>query len=201
MNDLPLFPLQAVLFPDGLLKLKVFEARYIDLMSRCLRNTEPFGVVCLRQGSEVKGGNDPVNFEFTGTLAEIIDIDSTTAGVLHVQCRGAMRFTRTTARSQADGLWTAHVNTIPNDVSVIPPANMLGTVKALARATQALRERGPLPFLSPLRFDDAGWVANRWSEILPISLEAKQRLMELPDATARLQLVTEYLRSNGVLSD
>ena len=50
-DPLPLFPLQAVLFPGALLHLKVFEARYLDLVGSCLRNGTPFGVVCLKQGS------------------------------------------------------------------------------------------------------------------------------------------------------
>ncbi len=54
VTDLPLFPLQTVLFPGGLLSLKVFEARYLDLMAVCLRESRPFGVVALRRASEVR---------------------------------------------------------------------------------------------------------------------------------------------------
>ena len=67
-NALPLFPLQAVLFPGGVLNLKVFEARYLDLVSRSLREDTPFGVVCLNQGSDVHTpGGERVRFAFTGT--------------------------------------------------------------------------------------------------------------------------------------
>mgnify|MGYP006172358211 CR=1 FL=1 len=58
MTDLPLFPLQTVLFPGGLLPLKVFEARYLDLISHCLRTREPFAVVRIRQGAELAGAAD-----------------------------------------------------------------------------------------------------------------------------------------------
>ena len=54
MAELPLFPLRTVLFPGGLLELKIFEARYLDLMSRCMRERAPFGVVALRSGAEAR---------------------------------------------------------------------------------------------------------------------------------------------------
>jgi hypothetical protein len=73
------------------------------------------------------------------------------------------------------------------------------TVKALANAIDALRKQGTTPFAEPYRFDDAGWVANRWCEILPIPLAAKQRLMLLPEPQLRLRLVDEYLRGKGVV--
>ena len=80
-----------------------------------------------------------------------------------------------------------------------PEAALLDTVKALANAIAALRQQGNTPFIEPYRFDDAGWVANRWCEILPISLAAKQRLMLLPEPQLRLRLVDEYLRGKGVV--
>jgi len=72
-------------------------------------------------------------------------------------------------------------------------------VRGLAEAIAALKAQGTTPFLEPYRFDDAGWVANRWCEILPISQAAKYKLMTLEDPMARLQLVDDYLRSKGVV--
>ena len=77
---------------------------------------------------------------------------------------------------------------------------MVATVRALANAIGALERKGGSPFLKPYRFDDAGWVANRWCELLPISLAAKQKLMALEDPQVRLRLVDEYLRGKGVVS-
>src|SRR5438477_4073182 len=90
LSELSLFPLQAVLFPEGLLSLKVFEARYLDLVGTCLRETQPFGVIALKQGAEVRQ-SDAVSFETTGTMAEQIDVDSAQAGILQVRCRGTQR--------------------------------------------------------------------------------------------------------------
>ena len=199
--ELPLFPLQTVLFPGGLLSLKVFEARYLDLMAACLRETRPFGVVALRTSAAAgaQRAHPPADLESTGVVAELIEVDSARAGILQVRCRGLQRFALAAPRQQADGLWLAGVTALPDDVAVAPVAAMRGTVKGLANAIATLKGQGSEPFLQPYRFDSAGWVANRWCEILPISTTAKQRLMELGDPTMRLQLVDEYLRSKGVV--
>jgi Lon protease-like protein len=199
VTDLPLFPLQTVLFPGGLLSLKVFEARYLDLMGACLRESRAFGVVALRTRQEVRRSEDSVALEATGVLAELIDVDSTQPGILQVRCRGTQRFAITATRQQPDGLWLAQATALPDDEAVAPEENQLDTVRSLANAIASLKAQGSQPFLSPYHFASAGWVANRWCEILPISVAAKQKLMELPDALVRLQLVDEFLRSKGVV--
>ena len=196
---LPLFPLQTVLFPGGLLSLKVFEARYLDLMGRCLREARPFGVVALRRGAEVRRGAEAVALEAVGTVADLLDIDSAQAGILQVRCRGRQRFSLSETRQEPDGLWLAQVDWLPDDDVVLPQQACTGTVRGLASAISTLKAQGAEPFLEPHLFDQAGWVANRWCEILPISLAAKQKLMELPDPKLRLQLVDEFLRSKGVV--
>ena len=198
--ELPLFPLQSVLFPDGLLALKVFEARYLDLMGSCLRERRPFGVVALLKGGEVHKPGHGVSFENIGTVAELIDVDGDTPGILQVRSRGTQRFEIESSRQEPDGLWLARVQAQPADEVLAPSPSMHETVKGLANAIATLKAQGAAPFLTPYRFDDAGWVANRWCEILPISLAAKQKLMELPDPAVRLQLVDEFLRSKGVVS-
>lgn len=198
--ELPLFPLQTVLFPGGLLSLKVFEARYLDLVGSCMRDSRPFGVVALKQGAEVhRGSREKVAFETAGTVAELMDVDSAQAGILQVRCRGTQRFEVKSSDQHASGLWVAKARMLPDDDEVAPAEAVHDTVKGLANAIATLKAQGAEPFLEPYRFDSAGWVANRWCEILPISLAAKQKLMELPDAQVRLQLVDEFLRSKGVV--
>ena len=192
-GELPLFPLQAVLFPGGLLSLKVFEARYLDLVTACLRDGAPFGVVAL--AAEAPG------FAPVGTVAELIDVDSQQPGILQLRCRGAQRFRVGSSRLQADGLRLARTRAIPDDAVLAPDATVLGAVRALATTIATLKTtKNEAPFLKPYRFDDAGWVANRWCEILPIPQAARQRLMELTDPLVRLKLVDEYLRGKGVVS-
>jgi Lon protease-like protein len=204
-RELALFPLQAVLFPDGLLRLKIFEARYLDLMSACLRDSRPFGVVALRSGSEVerKVGREAraaVSFEGCGTTAELISADSDQPGIMQVRCRGAHRFTVHSSAQRPDGLWVAQTSPLDDDEALAPAAELIKTVRGLATMIGTLNHQGESPFLEPYRFEDAGWVANRWCEILPISTAAKQKLMELPDPMVRLQLVDEFLRSKRVLN-
>jgi Lon protease-like protein len=203
ISELALFPLRTVLFPGGLLSLKVFEARYLDLMGSCLRQSKPFGVIALKRGREVRVDADDdadVTLEDIGTLAELIDIDSSAAGILQVRCRGTHRFTRGATAQRNDGLWLAQATLLPDDEVELPGQQYLGSVRGLANAITTLKAQGAEPFLEPHLFDQAGWVSNRWCEILPISLAAKQKLMELPDPQVRLQLVDEFLRSKRVVT-
>ena len=200
LPDLPLFPLQSVLFPGAQLSLRVFEARYLDLISRCLREQQPFGAICLRQGSEVRSTDEAVLLETTGVLAKLEEVDAEQAGVLRVRCLGTQRFEIDEPLQLPDGLWTARAWLIDDDAVVAPSESLVPTVRALANAIGALERKGGSPFLKPYRFDDAGWVANRWCELLPISLAAKQKLMALEDPQMRLRLVDEYLRGKGVVS-
>ena len=199
---LPLFPLRSVLFPAGLLALKVFEARYLDLITDCLRRHRPFGVVCLLQGGEVREGKGAaVRFESAGVLARLDEVDGEQPGLLRVRCTGTQRFRlEDGAAQQPDGLWVGRAQLLPDDAAALPAPSQLPAVQALASAIGKLKAQGAEPFLPPYRLDDAGWVANRWCEILPIPLGAKQKLMELEDPQLRLQLVQDYLQGQGVIS-
>ena len=195
-GELPLFPLQAVLFPSGLMTLKVFEARYLDLVARCLRDSTAFGLVLQPPG---RAAGAALPFESVGTHAELISADGNLPGILQVRCRGTRRFRVDEARQQTDGLWIAEATTVDDDPALAPTQALTDTVRALATTIATLKAKGDAPFLQPYRFDDAGWVANRWCEILPISQAARQKLMELPDPLIRLRLVDEFLRGKGVI--
>jgi uncharacterized protein len=200
-NPLPLFPLQMVLFPGAVLGLKVFEARYLDLISECLRTQQPFGVLCLQKGSESglhKGSH--TQMEAVGTLAHIEEVDAEQTGILRVRCSGGQRFRlRGEPSQQNNGLWVAKVKLIAPDTPRMPGPAVLQTVSALAEAIKKLQTQDQVPFAPPYQLDDAGWVANRWCELLPISLAAKQKLMELDDPVIRLSLVDGYLRDKKVV--
>jgi Lon protease-like protein len=198
-DPLPLFPLQTVLFPGALLGLKVFEARYLDLVSECLRTQQPFGVICLRQGAEA-GRGAQVELEQVGVLARIDEVDAEQAGILRLRCIGGSRFRlRAPPAQRASGLWEAPAVLLPDDPPRLPGPAMLATVQALAEAIRKLQQQDKRPFVQPYRLDDAGWVANRWCELLPVSLAAKQKLMELDDPVIRLSLVDGFLRDKKVV--
>jgi Lon protease-like protein len=200
-DPLPLFPLQTVLFPGGLLPLKVFEARYLDLVGHCLRSGEPFGVVCMSRGTETGDNPEGVRIERVGVLARIDDVDAEQAGILKVRCVGGSRFRLREAPVQhPNGLWVGPAELIEDDAPRLPERALQPAVEALQQALEALLAQDVKPFAEPLQWRDAGWVANRWCELLPITLAAKQRLMELEEPSMRLQLVDEFLRSRQVLN-
>ena len=199
-SPLPLFPLQMVLFPGATLHLKVFEARYLDLMSDCLRTQQPFGVVCLRQGAEAGRGTQAAQIENVGTLAHLQDLDAEQTGILRVRCTAGERFRlQGTATQRDNGLWVASVQAIAPDPLRQPGPAMLQTVSALGEAIRKLQAQDRVPFAPPYKLDDAGWVANRWCELLPVSMAAKQKLMALEDPVIRLSLVDGFLRDKKVV--
>ncbi len=199
-DPLPLFPLQTVLFPGGQLGLKVFEARYLDLASQCVREGTPFGVVCLSQGREAGPQAAAVSMETVGVLAHIDELDAMQAGIVHLRCSAVQRFRLLqTPAQQRNGLWVGQAQLMPRDAPHTPGPAMLATVQALGEAIRKLQQLQRLPFKGPFRLDDAGWVANRWCELLPLALHAKQKLMELQDPVVRLSLVDAYLRDKKVV--
>jgi Lon protease-like protein len=196
-DQLPLFPLRAVLFPAGLLELKIFEARYLDLMSRCLREQRPFGVVALKRGGESQMSDEAVELHGAGTLAELIEVDSARAGILLVRARGTRRFALESAGQREEGLWVGRASELPDDEIVPPRPEHAGIVQGLTEAIGRLGAQGAHPFLEPHRFESAGWVADRWCEILPIPLEAKVQLMAFTAPLERLDVVDAFMSSGA----
>jgi uncharacterized protein len=202
LQSLPLFPLGTVLFPGGVLPLRVFEVRYLDMIGRCQRAGAPFGVVCLTQGSEVRRPGDREAFSSVGTLATITEFDTPQPGLMMIRASGTQRF-RITSRDQLKhGLWVADVERLPADQNVPVPADLRPTADALAKLIESLQQRtgddAHLPLQGPWRLDDCGWVANRWCELLPLPTEMKQRLMELDNPLVRLELVGDVLARTGI---
>jgi uncharacterized protein len=199
-DPVSLFPLRTVLFPGGRLSLKVFEPRYLDLISSCLRAQQPFGVVCLLQGSEVRQPDAETLFEPIGVLAHLTDVDAMSPSLLKVRCDGGARFRWDATYEEADGLWQAEgVSVLPDDPVVAPGERFASAVRALERAYAALALRPDTDLPAERHFDDAGWVANRWCELLPLPVAARQQLMALADPLQRLTLVNEFLRSKQLI--
>lgn len=193
-DDLPLFPLHAVLFPQGRLSLKLFEARYLDMAARCMRHDTGFGVCLIAQGSEVGAAAVPHTL---GVEARIVDWDMTQPGLLHLTVRGERRFRLLEHSATPQGLVLGRVawfDEPPGDAP-IPAAH-----RVLLPLLQAiLTDAGKVLILPPHRLSDANWVGYRYAEILPISNQARQRLLELEDANLRLSIIQTYLEEHGLL--
>ena len=203
LSSLPLFPLGSVLFPGGLLALRVFEVRYLDMVRKCHRTGAPFGVMSLTQGHEVRQAGAPdERFSETGTLAVIEHLDNPQPGLITLLCRGSQRFHITRRQHLPHGLWIADVNHIDQDLCVPVPDDLQKAATALAQVLHTLRQRDPdTPTAitpTPAQLNDCGWVANRWCELLPVPLELKQRLMELENPLVRLELVGDVLERTGI---
>jgi Lon protease-like protein len=202
--DLPLFPLHTVLFPDGLLPLKIFEARYLDMARDCLREKTPFGVCMLKSGAEVAREEEPSIPETIGCLAEIDECDVEAFGMLLIRARGTKRFRLLSHRVEPSGLLVGMAEPLADDLPLegnVLLAKFGACAEVLERIIATIRERDPdsLPFAEPFRLEDPSWVSNRLAEVLPIALRARQKLMELTDAGARIDIVHHYMQQHQLL--
>ncbi|OON60743.1 peptidase S16 [Massilia sp. KIM] len=201
--SMPLFPLSTVLFPDGVLPLQVFEVRYLDMISRCLLEETPFGVVLLTSGHEVRQpGAEQERFVAAGTIASVTETTATTPGLLQVLCRGGSRFNIVTAEQRLNGLWMAEAELVEDDQSVRVPSELQGAADALDRVLASLHDvpQHRWPVQPPFRLEDCGWVANRWCELLPLPNQQKHRMLMLDNPVIRLELLHDVLDEHGLIT-
>jgi Lon protease-like protein len=187
LSEIPIFPLNAVLFPGGVLALKVFEPRYLDMAAACLKDKLPFGVCLIASGREVGEAAVP---HPVGTLAHVVQADMPQLGILLLTVRGGRRFRILSSTAQADGLLHARVELLAEAAGQCVPAAWQGLLPLLRKVAEDLgSERMP----EPHDFDDAHWVGCRLSEIVPVQALARQKLLELDDPLARLEILFAYL--------
>lgn len=211
LTSLPLFPLGTVLYPGGLLPLRIFEVRYLDMVRKCHKHGAPFGVVALNRGSEVQrpAGEGPSGdgfaneaFDAVGTLATITDFSAPQPGLMVIRCTGLQRFMVRRSEKLKHGLWVADVIRLPPDQDIQIPADLRHVSDALGKLIRTLQDKGipgdDLPMQPPYQLDDCGWVANRWCELVSLPLDAKQRMMVLDNPLLRLELVGDLLERNGI---
>lgn len=184
--QVPLFPLNTVLFPGGPLPLRIFEQRYLDMISGCVRNDAPFGVVLIREGSEA----GPASTHDVGTLARIVDWYQGSDGLLGVTAIGEQRFRVISSQREASGLNVGSIELLPDEPSLPLPEEHHAMREILAAV---LDDLGLLYESLDRRMDDAGWITSRFVEILPLDLEQKQRCLEHGDPEERLRIVQKML--------
>ncbi|RRQ21474.1 LON peptidase substrate-binding domain-containing protein [Thiohalobacter thiocyanaticus] len=188
-ETLPIFPLQTVLFPDGVLPLRIFEPRYLDMVADCLRNDSGFGVCLLRSGREA-GPAAPCHA--TGTVAMIEDWEQGEEGLLHITVRGRQRFRLLQSRVRPDQLTLGEVEWLEFEPAAPVPAGARLLPGLLGRL---IEELGPPFDRLELRDNDLGWVTARLTEILPLALPTKQQWLEAADPQQRAEGLLEFLRS------
>ena len=214
--QLPLFPLQSVLFPGGLLPMRIFEVRYLAMVDRCHKADTPFGVVCLSEGSEVRrpapdagpsgDGFAQEAFFPVGTLARIELLQRPQPGLMVIRCTGTQRFKILRSAQQKFGLWVGDVELIEDDIPTPVPTDLgfaREGLQELVRHIEKSIDQNPgraaaeMPLRKPYQWDDCGWVANRWCEMLPLNPALKQRFMSLDSPLLRLELVADTLGQIG----
>ena len=190
-QELPLFPLQTVLFPGGPLNLRIFEARYLDMIASVLRGNNRFGVVAIRAGSEV---GEAETFS-VGTTAEIVDWQDT-GGLLAITAAGRDSFALEESSRRPDGLYVGRVALL-DELPALPLPPEHSKLKTLL---ETLLAQLPSYARVPAAYDDAVWVGARLAEILPFTLVLKQSLLETRDARARLDKIEAALRAEPSLA-
>jgi Lon protease-like protein len=211
-----LFPLSTVLFPRGVLALRVFEPRYLDMVRDCMREGTVFGVTLITDPRATEVTRTTALAE-VGCLARIDAWDMKQLGMLHIRTVGQDRFRLLSTEIQPDGLVLGEIALIDPDDDAPVAAEHRPCVDLLERILADLREQleekraaseapetnevlAQLPFAEPYHMDSSAWVSNRLCEVLPVPLKAKQKLMELTDAPTRLTIVHTFLKQHAVLA-
>lgn len=179
--DIPLFPLNAVLFPGGEVALRIFEPRYLEMVRDCARGSSPFGVCLILDGAEV---GEPATPAAVGTLAHIVDFSTTPDGLLGIRARGERRFRLARSRVRDNGLAHGEVEVWPDEERAEVPVefHLLATIlERLLEKTGGAHAKAPRA-----QFDDAGWVGFRLAELLPLENRERQMLLQTTDPLERL---------------
>ena len=185
-EDLPIFPLRTILFPDSKLPLRIFEPRYIDMVSRSMREDSEFGIILSREST------DPKMFETydTGTLAKIIDWDQGGDGLLGITTLGTQKFRLKELNKQEDGLNVGSIERIEQEGDYKPLKEFTHLVELL----QAILDDVNIYDDDEKRFDSASWISYRFAEILPLRIEDKQKCLEIDDPIIRLNFLEPLIK-------
>lgn len=196
-RTIPLFPLNTVLFPGGVLPLKIFEQRYIDMAKACLAQGDPFGVCLITRGDEVAVSGAPApEFAPVGTLARIADWDMPQLGILHASTLGETRFHVRSHAAGRNGLVTGEVTPLAPE----PRTPLAAKYRPLASFLELVASRvGPGNFPAVRDYDDASWVSYRLAEVLPLPLHIKQSMLEINEPGVRLEVLQQFLSQQGLI--
>jgi Lon protease-like protein len=188
-REVPLFPLHTVLFPDGPLSLRVFEPRYLDMVSECLRNEQPFGVCLIQSGHEAGEAASP---HLTGTFAHIVDWQRGDDGLLSISARGEQRFHVQDTRVEPNQLLRGTVQPLSPE----PEARLPDDCRYMNDVLDQIFEHSADVYETlPKHPDDASWVGYRLAEILSLPLVRRQYFLELEDPLLRLTQLDQIMRA------
>ena len=198
-KSLDLFPLAMTLFPDGIIALNIFEPRYLSMVKRNHQRGEPFGVVTLLQGFEVKLPGDEIMPAQVGTLAKILEFEELQPALFRIKCVGWRRFEIIKRLAPEAGVERADVVLLSDDPPIKVDPQLQGVADTLGKFIAENQARGvklkEFPFSQPFCLDECGWVANRWAELLNLERMVKVSLLGELDPLNRLRRIQELMHS------
>ena len=200
-NKIPLFPLETVLFPDGVITLKIFEARYLDMIKQCLREKTQFGVISIIKNLDTDNESSLITFSNIGTLAIIEDFDPIQPALYMTKSLGTQRFKLLRSAQEPNGLWIGEVELLDKDPLIPIPQEHQKATKLLDEIISVIQSQdllGDAPFKKPFKVEDCGWVSNRLAELLPISLIQKNHLLAQTNPRIRLDLISEIIEDDDL---
>lgn len=190
-QNIALFPLNTVLFPGGPLPLRIFEPRYLRMVSDCMKHDQPFGVCLIKEGREA--GKPAVPYD-VGTLARIEDWNQLQDGHLGITARGGERF-------QVREWWVDDNQLLRAQVEILDDAPVTGIDEQfhpLVEVLQkALPQAGPLYENAEPHWDDPDWVAFRIAELMPQDNDFKLELLRATNSGQRLALVDKQIKAQS----
>jgi Lon protease-like protein len=192
MAEIPLFPLQMVLFPGGKATLQIFETRYLDMVRDCLRAEVGFGLVLIKEGEQVLYDADQQlpSVAHCGTYCTIVDFDQHASGNLQITVQGEVKFSVRDQYESADRLMLAQVEFLPLEDETRIPRNKQHLVSLL----ESLANHDAVKALGlEVDFADARDVSARLAELLPCSNEFKQKMLEIRNAEVRLSEIERLI--------
>ncbi|MFT7243865.1 MAG: Lon protease-like protein [Candidatus Azotimanducaceae bacterium] len=192
MAEIPLFPLQMVLFPGGKATLQIFETRYLDMVRDCLRAEVGFGLVLIKEGEQVLYDADQQlpSVAHCGTYCTIVDFDQHASGNLQITVQGEVKFSVRDQYESADRLMLAQVEFLPLEDETRIPQNKQHLVSLL----ESLANHDAVKALGlEVDFADARDVSARLAELLPCSNEFKQKMLEIRNAEVRLSEIERLI--------
>ncbi|WP_216134039.1 LON peptidase substrate-binding domain-containing protein [Polynucleobacter sp. es-MAR-4] len=199
---IPLFPLGTTLFPGGVIALKIFEARYLDMMKRCLREDTAFGVVSILDGNSSESDTSAsAQFSNIGTLAKLEEFDAVQPALYMTKSYGTQRFKLISIKQELDGLWMGEVELIDPDPEMPLPKEHEKVAALLQEIISVIQSEdllGDDAFKMPANLDDCGWVANRLAELLPLPPAQKNHLLAQSNPRIRLDLISEIIEDDGL---
>lgn len=189
---IPLFPLSTVLFNGGYLPLHIFEPRYLRMIKECQAAGIGFGVVLIKEGTEVHEGEGkglPAIHQ-VGTLAEIIEVEELPENRLAVMATGGAKFQVGATWEEADHLMMGEVTFVPDE----PTSQVREEDADLVDLLEFFVEAREVPSAVRKKIDltDERDVSLRLADLLPIHSDDKQLLLQMDSPRLRLTTIRQW---------